>query len=128
MAWCEKHAVDYVFGFARNPRLRRKIANEMRQAKKEQQRTGVMEFVIETKASTILLFLHGLRGDLHVTFEEGTWAVWLCDLLRSHVTHLVVCNPRKNPLLKDGRKRDQRDVHASIISNLSITEKMVSEP
>ena len=40
MAWCEKHAVDYVFGFARNPRLRRKIAREMRQAKQEQQRTG----------------------------------------------------------------------------------------
>jgi hypothetical protein len=40
MAWCEKHEVDYVFGFARNPRLRRKIAKEMRQAKKEQQRTG----------------------------------------------------------------------------------------
>jgi len=40
MAWCEKHAVDYAFGFARNPRLRRKIAKEMRQAKKEQQRTG----------------------------------------------------------------------------------------
>jgi hypothetical protein len=40
MAWCETHAVDYVFGFARNKRLRRKIAKEMRQAKKEQQRTG----------------------------------------------------------------------------------------
>ena len=40
MAWCEKHAVDYVFGFARNKRLRRKIAKEMRQAKKEQRRTG----------------------------------------------------------------------------------------
>jgi hypothetical protein len=40
MAWCEQHAVEYVFGFARNQRLRRKIAKEMRQAKKEQQRTG----------------------------------------------------------------------------------------
>ena len=40
MAWCEQHAVDYVFGFARNKRLRRKIAAEMRQAKKEQQRTA----------------------------------------------------------------------------------------
>ena len=40
MAWCEQHAVDYLFGFARNKRLRRKIAKEMRQAKKEQQRTG----------------------------------------------------------------------------------------
>ena len=32
----------------------------------------VMECVIETKASMILQFLDGLRGDLHVTFEEGT--------------------------------------------------------
>jgi hypothetical protein len=40
MAWCENHAVDYVFGFARNPRLQQKIAPAMRQAKKEQQGTG----------------------------------------------------------------------------------------
>ena len=32
----------------------------------------VMECVIETKASTILQFIDGLRGDLQVTFEEGT--------------------------------------------------------
>ena len=29
----------------------------------------VMECVIETKASVILQFIHGLSGDLHVTFE-----------------------------------------------------------
>ena len=40
MAWCENHAVDYLFGFARNERLRRKIAKQMRQAKREHQRTG----------------------------------------------------------------------------------------
>jgi hypothetical protein len=39
----------------------------------------VMESVIETKASSILQFLHGLRGELHVTWEEGTWAAWLYD-------------------------------------------------
>jgi len=33
----------------------------------------VMESVIETKAIMILQFIDGLRGDLHVTFEEGTW-------------------------------------------------------
>jgi hypothetical protein len=32
----------------------------------------VMECVIETKASILLQFIHGLRGDLQVTFEEGT--------------------------------------------------------
>jgi transposase len=71
----------------------------------------VMECVIETKASTILQFIHGLRGELHVTFEEGTWAAWLYDLLKPHVTGLVVCNPRKTALLKDGSKSDQIDAH-----------------
>src|SRR5260221_5304547 len=71
----------------------------------------VMECVIETKASTILQFIHGLRGDLHVTFEEGTWAAWLYDLLKPHVTEVVVCNPRKAALLKDGSKDDHIDAH-----------------
>src|SRR5216683_2424769 len=48
-----------------------------------------MECVIETKASMILQFFDGLRGDLQVTFEEGTSAAWLYDLLRPHVTKLV---------------------------------------
>jgi hypothetical protein len=42
----------------------------------------VMECVIETKASVILQFIEGLRGELHVTFEEGTAAAWLYDLSR----------------------------------------------
>jgi transposase len=71
----------------------------------------VMECVIETKASTILQFIHGLGGDLRVTSEEGTWASWLYDLLKPHVTELVVCNPRKIALLKDGSKSDRIDAH-----------------
>ena len=62
----------------------------------------VMESIIETKARTILQFIEGVRGDLHVTFEEGTWAAWLYDLLKPHVTELVVCDPRKNALMKEG--------------------------
>jgi hypothetical protein len=71
----------------------------------------VMECVIETKASTLLQFIHGLRGDVHLTFEEGTWAGWLYDLLKPHVTELLVCNPRKIALLKDGSKSDRIDAH-----------------
>jgi predicted enzyme related to lactoylglutathione lyase len=71
----------------------------------------VMECVIETKASTILQFVQGLRGDLHVTLEEGTWAGWLFDLLKPYVTELIVCNPRKNALLKEGSKSDRIDAH-----------------
>jgi transposase len=69
----------------------------------------VMECVIETKAITILDFLKGLRGSLHVTFEEGTWAAWLYDLIKPHVTELIVCNPRRNALLKEGSKSDRID-------------------
>ncbi len=69
----------------------------------------VMESILETKAMTILQFVQGLRGTLQVTFEEGTWAAWLYDLLKPHVTKVVVCNPRKNALLKTGNKSDRID-------------------
>ena len=68
-----------------------------------------MESILETEAATILQFLAGLRGTLAVTFEEGTWSAWLYDLLNPHVDKLVVCNPRKNALLKDGNKSDRID-------------------
>ena len=69
----------------------------------------VMECVIETKASTILQFFDGLRGDVHVTFEEGTWATWLYDLLKPHVAKVVVCDPRRNALLQEGNQNDRVD-------------------
>ena len=69
----------------------------------------VLEGVVETKASIILQVINGLRGELHVTFEEGTWAAWLYDLLKPHVTKLVVCDPRKNASMKQGNKSDKID-------------------
>jgi transposase len=69
----------------------------------------VMECILETEAATILQFFAGMRGTSSVTFEEGTWAGWLYDLLKPHVDKLVVCNPRKNALLKDGNKSDRID-------------------
>jgi transposase len=69
----------------------------------------VMESVIETKALTILQFIQGLRGSLHLTFEEGTWAAWLYDLLKPHVSKMVVCDPRKNASMKEGNKNDKID-------------------
>jgi hypothetical protein len=66
----------------------------------------LMECLRETKAATILEFVHGLRGTLSLTFEEGTSAAWLHDLLKPHVSRLVVCDPRKAALLKEGNKSD----------------------
>ena len=69
----------------------------------------IMECILETKAATILEFIQGLHGSLFVTFEEGTSAAWLYDLLKPHVTNVLVCDPRKNALLKDGNKSDRID-------------------
>ncbi len=69
----------------------------------------VMEAILETKAETILQFIRGLRGSLHVTLEEGTCATWLHDLLKPHVTQVLVCDPRKNASMKAGNKNDRAD-------------------
>jgi transposase len=71
--------------------------------------TLVMEAILETKAETILQFIGGLRGSLHVTLEEGTCAAWLHDLLKPHVAQVLVCDPRKNASMKAGNKNDRAD-------------------
>src|SRR5258705_717776 len=69
----------------------------------------LMECIIETKAATVLELIQGLRGSLWITFEEGTSAAWLYDLLQPHVAQVVVCDPRRNALLKAGNKNDRVD-------------------
>lgn len=69
----------------------------------------ISETLIETKAQTIVEFLKGLRGEVHVTFEEGTQAAWLHDIICPHASELVVCNPHHNHLLKTGNKSDRVD-------------------
>jgi hypothetical protein len=56
LAWCENNDVDYVFGFARNKRLRRIIGRAMQEAKQQHRRTGkparvFCEFAYRTKKS-----------------------------------------------------------------------------
>ena len=80
-----------------------------------------MESVLETKAATILQFVHGLRGSLWVTFEEGTWAAWLYDLLKPHVSKIVVCDPRRNlqkitmAQIATNSRPEQRQIQLSLI-------------
>jgi transposase len=69
----------------------------------------VMESVVETSATTILDFLRSLRGQIEVTFEEGTHAAWLYDVLQQTKATVVVCDPRKNHLLQEGNKSDKVD-------------------
>jgi Transposase len=67
------------------------------------------ESVIEAKRSTIVEFIQGLRGELFLAFEEGTWSGRLYDLLTPYVAKIVVCDPRRNAPLKEGSANDRID-------------------
>ena len=71
----------------------------------------VTSAVVETQAQALGAFIQGQRGTLHLTFEEGTYAAWLYDLLAAHVSRRVVCDPRHNALLQAGCKNDPLDAH-----------------
>ncbi len=68
-----------------------------------------MESVVETGAAPVFDFLKGLRGQVEVTFEEDTHAAWLYDVLHKTKAGVIVCEPRKNRLLRDGNKSDKVD-------------------
>ena len=63
--------------------------------------------VLETHGPSIVEFLRGMRGAIHVAFEEGTQAQWLHDLLAPLVERVVVCDQRGQP--RAGNKGDQSD-------------------
>ena len=70
----------------------------------------LMQCCIKNEAKAIQEFLKMLPGKVHVTFEEGTQAAWLYELIRPLVSEVIVCNPRENKLLKAGNKSDRIDV------------------
>jgi transposase len=69
----------------------------------------VNQSIVPTERAAILEFIQGLRGTVQVTFEESTQSAWLYDLLLPYVSQVLVCNPRKNALLKVGNKNDKLD-------------------
>jgi transposase len=80
----------------------------------------VQETIIETKQEAILDFLKSQRGTLHVTFEEGTQAAWLYDMIQPNVDTIVVCDPKK--IVGQGRKADKPDAKrlAELLRNNSL--------
>jgi len=67
----------------------------------------IQERVLPTSEAAIVGWVREQRGILHVTWEEGTWAAWLYELLVGRVTRVVVCDPRKNS--RAGNKNDRID-------------------
>ena len=63
--------------------------------------------ILPTEEAAVVEFFRGMRGSVHVAFEEGTQAQWLHDLLTSLVDRVVVCDRRGEKRL--GNKADQPD-------------------
>lgn len=63
--------------------------------------------VLPTDGPAIAEFFRGMRGAVHVAFEEGTQAQWLHDLLAPLADRVIVCDRRGEP--RPGNKGDQVD-------------------
>ncbi len=63
--------------------------------------------VLPTEGPAIGEVFRGMRGTVHVAFEEGTQAQWLHELLAPVVDLIVVCDRRGEP--RQGNKGDQVD-------------------
>jgi transposase len=71
---------------------------------------ALMQCCIKMNAQAVREFFKLLSGTVHVTFEEGTQAAWLYELVHPLVAEVIVCNPRQNQLMKAGNKSDRIDV------------------
>ena len=66
---------------------------------------------IESKAdvSDLRAYLKNLKGKKILTLEESTSSQWLYVELREDVDKILICDPRRNHLLKEGCKTDKID-------------------
>lgn len=62
---------------------------------------------IRTQSGPLQAFFRGLRGSVHVAFEEGTQSTWLYQLLKPLVASVTVFDARTVP--KVGQKSDDKD-------------------
>ena len=63
--------------------------------------------ILPTAAPPLVEFFRGMRGAIHVAFEEGTQAQWLHDLLVPLVDRVIVADRRGTA--PQGNKGDQTD-------------------
>jgi hypothetical protein len=74
---------------------------------REQNGRVIARTILPTEEQALLEFFAGMRGSIHVTFEEGTQAQWLHDLLSPRVHRVLVCDRRGEK--RQGNKGDRVD-------------------
>ena len=64
---------------------------------------------VRTDLDDLKLYLRQLNGTKILTFEETNPAQWLFTELRNEVDEILVCDPYRSHLLKEGGKTDRID-------------------
>lgn len=67
--------------------------------------------IVKMNQEALKDYIRGIGGTIHLTFEEGTQASWLYDLLKPYVSELIVCDPRYNKGQFARSKTDKLDAH-----------------
>src|SRR2546426_2527766 len=62
----------------------------------------ILETMVPTESAAIIRLVQSLSAPLHVTFEETTQAEWLWNVLRPFAAEVVVFDPRRNKVLREG--------------------------
>ncbi len=63
---------------------------------------------LSSKLKVITDFIQELKGKKILTIEETTGAQWLYVELKDYVEKIIICNPHRNALLKDGPRMIQK--------------------
>jgi len=69
----------------------------------------IVSIDVKSDVGDLKVYLKQLNGKKIITFEESCPAQWLYTELRSCVDEIVVCDPYRNHLLKEGVKTDIAD-------------------
>ena len=64
---------------------------------------------VRTDIEDLKDYLKHLKGTKILTFEETNPAQWLFTELKPYVDEILVCDPYRNHLLKEGGKSDRVD-------------------
>jgi transposase len=64
---------------------------------------------LPAKVKVIKDYLSKLKGKIILTIEETTGSQWLYVELKDYVDKIIICDPYRNSLLKEGPKNDPKD-------------------
>ncbi|HSR18775.1 MAG TPA: transposase [Ignavibacteriaceae bacterium] len=64
---------------------------------------------LPAKLKIIKEYIKQLSGKIILTIEETTGAQWLYVELKDYVDKIIICDPYRNSLLKEGPKNDHKD-------------------